>query len=352
MTPAATTNALMHQRFDLQSANGAALARKQVTHLAHAPEWLEIIQDVYGHRPLLLRTSDSGGTAFLPAVIVRRPLLGQVVASMPFLDGGGPSFMSAEAGCLLVKRLVADARALGARAVDVRSSVRLDIPWTPLSHKANLVLPLPSQPDELWASIGRGVRNEVRKAERSSLTVERAGPAELAAFYEVYAARMHDLGSPAHSRAFFDAIFRVFGDRARLILVRKDSRVIGGLVALVSGDTVTVPWASCLREYFSLCPNMLLYWEAIRSSCSDGFAQFDFGRSTRDSGTWRFKRQWGAVEQPLFWYSISLSRKATSLGSDAPSHTRESDRAAAAWRRLPQPITRWLGPRLRKYLVQ
>ena len=58
-----------------------------------------------------------------------------------------------------------------------------------------------------------------------------------------------------------------------------------------------VPWASSLREYFSLCPNNLLYWEMIRWGCKNGYQRFDFGRSSPDSGTYRFKKQWGAKEE-------------------------------------------------------
>ena len=87
-----------------------------------------------------------------------------------------------------------------------------------------------------------------------------------------------------------------------------------------------MPWAACSKEHFALCPNMLLYWETIRTACADGFARFDFGRSTRQSGTYRFKRQWGAQEEPLFWYRIPIAsdvdaarRHASCAGSEPRS---------------------------------
>src|SRR5439155_74702 len=64
---------------------------------------------------------------------------------------------------------------------------------------------------------------------------------------------------------------------------------------------------TCLKEYFALCPNMLLYWETLRMACMNGFRSFDFGRSSRHSGTYRFKVQWGAREEPLFWYTIPIT---------------------------------------------
>src|SRR2546427_11258796 len=65
---------------------------------------------------------------------------------------------------------------------------------------------------------------------------------------------------------------------------RKGGTPVGGLVALAFKDRLAVPWASCLKEYLSLCPNMLLYWEVLRTACVEGFRTFDFGRSSRHSG--------------------------------------------------------------------
>jgi CelD/BcsL family acetyltransferase involved in cellulose biosynthesis len=94
---------------------------------------------------------------------------------------------------------------------------------------------------------------------------------------------------------------------------------------------------------------MLLYWETIRTVCADGFARFDFGRSTRQSGTYRFKRQWGAQEEPLFWYRIPIgARRPSSMTSDDHSGAL----ATRMWQRLPVTVTRHIGPCIRRYLIQ
>src|SRR3989475_11277499 len=129
---------------------------------------------------------------------------------------------------------------------------------------------------------------------------------------------------------------------------RKGGTPVGGLVALAFKDRLAVPWASCLKEYLSLCPNMLLYWEVLRTACVEGFRTFDFGRSSRHSGTYRFKRQWGAREEPLFWYTIPITRR-RGLPEASP-HT--GVLLAKVWQRLPLAVTRGLGPRIRKYLTQ
>jgi FemAB-related protein (PEP-CTERM system-associated) len=211
----------------------------------------------------------------------------------------------------------------------------------------NLRLALPADAGRLWERFDGSVRNQIRKAQRGGLSVTFGGAEQLDAFYAIFATRMRELGSPVHARRLFTAIFAAFGRLARVALVRKGGLPVGGLIALAFKDVLTVPWASCESAYRSLCPNMLLYWETMRAACEEGFRTFDFGRSSRGSGTYRFKRQWGAQEEPLYWYTIPSVRR--------PGAPPRADRAAflaASWRRLPLAVTRSLGPHIRKYLTQ
>jgi FemAB-related protein (PEP-CTERM system-associated) len=318
--------------------------------LAHAPEWLAVIQNAYGHNPLYLSAADAnGGAGLLPAFVVRRPFFGTAVTSMPFLDTGGPCSTSAALASTLVEHLVDEARRAGAAVVDLRCTTRLTLEAQPMEHKVNMVLPLPPDANVLWRQLDSSVRSQIRKAERSGLCVEFGGEERLDDFYGVFAHRMRELGSPVHARAFFAAIFQAFEQNVRLAFVTRDGRAIGGLLALAFKDTIVVPWASCLSQHFRLCPNMLLYWHTIRTACDEGFRRFDFGRSTRDSGTYRFKRQWGAQEAPLFWYSIPLNGPS----SETPGNGgRGFACAMGIWQRLPLAVTTNLGPRIRKYLIQ
>ena len=325
------------------------LATEQ-SHLAHAPEWFTAIPSAYGHDPLYLSAQDAEGRrAVLPAFVVRRPVIGTVISSMPFLDGGGPCAPSGALGDALVARLIEEGGRVGAAAVEVRCAQRLALASEPMEHKVNLTLPLPDDPERLWKQLDGSVRSRVRRAERRGLSVEFGGAEKLDDFYAIYVTRMHELGSPAHARRFFTAVFDAFGRRARVALVRLGGVPVGGLIALAFKDVLGVPWVSCLSQHFKLFPNMLLYWAALRAGCEEGFRTFDFGRSSRGSGTHRFKQQWGATEQTLFWYTIPLGR------ASARPPARDSGRAAffvRSWRHLPLPVTRTLGPHIRKYLTQ
>ncbi len=124
-------------------------------------------------------------------------------------------------------------------------------------------------------------------------------------------------------------------------------------VVLIHPSTMSIPWASSLRRYNRLNPNMLLYWIFLSLAIDSGCRCFDFGRSTPGEGTYRFKEQWGARPRQLYWYDFTGNGKAVAA---TPDHEQPDDsrshrhRAADLWRRIPLTGANWAGPRIRKYI--
>ena len=74
---------------------------------------------------------------------------------------------------------------------------------------------------------------------------------------------------------------------------------------------------------------------------------FDFGRSSRGTGTYRFKKQWGTTEEPLHWQCLNRNgRTAVTLRADDPQYRW----AVQTWKRFPLAITNFIGPLLRRQM--
>jgi FemAB-related protein (PEP-CTERM system-associated) len=262
--------------------------------------------------------------------------------SLPFLDYGGICADHPGAIESLYRAVQRELSNVRGRVIDLRQRRDMPLPLARHSDKVTMVLKLDNSPVKMWESFRAKLRNQIRKAEKEQLETQWTGGDGLKDFYHVYVCNMRDLGSPPHSFAFFERILAEF-PTARLLLVRLQEHVIGGGLCLVFQDTMLMPWASSLRPYLRLCPNNLLYWEAIRTACEQGLMQFDFGRSSRGSGTYKFKKQWGALEEPLYWRS-------NVYGGDLLDASGQQILAfiRRGWCHLPVVVTRLVGPTLRR----
>ena len=311
----------------------------------HLSGWRRVIERSYGHEALYLWAQENGETkGILPLIRMRDFRQRRLLVSLPFLDDGGICATDEQSLAQLYEAAFWLFEGQQADILDLRHrySNSLDMPL--IGSKVILLLELADNPDTMWKRFNPKLRNQIRKAMKSGLTATWCGIEGLADFYTVFAANMHALGSPVHSRQFFATILEEFPTSAKLMLVRQGQQTIGGAMCLSFRDSLIVPWASSSRQYLSLCPNNLLYWEMIQWGCEHGYRYFDFGRSSPKSGTYDFKKQWGTIEKPLHWQSLSRKPgQAAMLHKDDTKH----QRLIQTWRHLPLPLTKIIGPWLR-----
>jgi FemAB-related protein (PEP-CTERM system-associated) len=211
------------------------------------------------------------------------------------------------------------------------------------SHKQTMLLALRETSDAMWNGLDRKVRNQIRKAEKSGLTVVTGRAELLDDFYTVFARNMRDLGTPVYGRELFAEMVRACPDGVRIHAVRLNGATIAAAISYRFRDVVEVPSASSLREHRALCPNHMLYWHIIQTSIGEGVRTLDFGRSTPGDGTYHFKEQWGAVPEQLEWeYVLAPGRKLPT----ADRHDSQFNLFIAAWKRLPVGVATMIGPRL------
>jgi serine/alanine adding enzyme len=307
----------------------------------HRWAWRSVFVRAFGHEPIYLIARRGAATVgVLPLVQIDSLLFGRTLTSLPFLNYGGVVSQSEVVANRLLEKATEMARTRRCRHVELRHVGRR-FPQLPFrQHKVAMLLPLERG---MWDRLDRKVRNQIRKAQKSDLTVE-CGGAELGrAFYAVFARNMRDLGTPVYSARLFDEVLETFAGAASIHVVRRQGRPIAAGLTYRHGSTVEVPWASSIRDYNSLCPNHLLYWSVIETAVQDGCSILDFGRSTPGEGTFKFKEQWGAGPVPLHWEYRLI--EGTSVPDVSPTNAKYR-LAIEVWKRLPLPLTTRLGPRI------
>jgi len=307
------------------------------------PGWLAVLAQGLKQQPYCLAaTAGEQIVGLLPLVYLRSRLFGRFLVGMPYLNVGGVLAEEASVAAALVDRAVELADRLDVKYLELRHEQPIEHPalGEQLGSKVHMRLALPATGDELWASFKPKVRNQIRKAEKLGLSVQWGTQELLPEFYAVFARNMRDLGTPVFGRSLFRAILTQFPGVAELCVVRTGDRPIAAAV-LVHGPGMTeVPSASSLRQYNATNANMLMYWHMLCRSIERGQQQFDFGRSTIDSNTYRFKKQWGAQPAPAVWqYYVRRG----SIGDMRPENRRYR-LMIRVWQHLPVGLTRLLGP--------
>jgi FemAB-related protein (PEP-CTERM system-associated) len=311
----------------------------------HSPVWLDVIHRAFGHDTRYLVAESAGAICgVLPLVFFRSRLFGRFTVSVPFVNYGGVLASHDEAARALLERAIDETRRHGGSHLELRHCGQQRFPeLTPRRHKVAMELSLASTPEHQWQVLDRKLRNQVRKAEKSGLTTESGGLELLSVFYDVFARNMRDLGTPVYGISFFREVLAAFPDCARVLCVRHEGRPVAASIVHWRGDRIEVPWASALREFNALCPNVLLYWTMLRLAIDRRCTTFDFGRSTPHEGTYQFKKQWGAVPRQLVWeYWTAPGHAPPDLSPANPKF----ELAVRAWQRLPVSIATALGPHI------
>jgi serine/alanine adding enzyme len=370
------------------------LSHPDSTH-CHLYGWKEVIEKAYGHRGYyLLAEKDSKIVGALPLIHMKSFLFGNQLVSMPFLNYGGLLADSAEAAEELIKEAMGIASSLKASSIELRH--HKPIPYLnptnqtdqtdqidqrdqtdqtdqrdqtdqtdqrdqtdqtdqrdqtdqtdPIPHKVRMLLTLPDSKDDLLKSFKAKLRSQISRPLKEGMQALIGGRELIDPFYRVFAVNMRDLGSPVHSRKLFREIGHEFPKNVKICVVQyQDSPVAAGLV-FCHQDTLEIPWASSLKDLNRFSPNMLLYWSLIEYGCDQGFKSFDFGRSTPDEGTYRFKEQWGARPVPLYWHTLASNGQAQE--SNRPDKSKY-EKLIHYWKRLPLPVAEILGPLIRKHI--
>jgi len=323
----ATIRIIESQQRDLW--NRFVLASPESTYF-HLFEWTKVIEQTYGMDTRFLGAFE-GETliAVLPAVITKKG--GSKAVSLAFGTYGGWLFApGADAGEVRVAFMQFLA---GERVTQLENRQIGDPPSGIPADQVTQRTLLARQPEELWKRLDPKVRNQVRKAQKEGL-VARWGLNQLEDFFSVYSVNMHYLGTPPHPRSFFSAMIEAFPELVELLTIRLDDKPLAAMLLMKFKRQLADPWAASLREYASLCPNMLMYWEAMKYGCERGFEEFDLGRSRMGSGPFKFKGQWGAKAIPLNYQVVSMDGQGK-LNSHPPSASPLLPWFGRLWRLVP-----------------
>jgi len=313
----------------------------------HLLAWKHSVESVFGFESRYLTAVDENGSiaGVLPLFLVRNPLMGRVLMSTPFAVYGGALTSSAaarEAFALELRRL---GDSLGVQYVELRNAYPEQcLGFSPVDRYVTFTQSITPDEEEVLNSIPRKTRAAVRKSLKFDLLGRQTR--EWGRFEDLYARNLRKLGTPCFPRKWFGVLLDNFGDSANVheVVDATGKQVAAAVLTFYFRDQVLPYYGASDPAFNPQQPNNFMYYDLMRFGGSHGFKLFDFGRSKREgSGSFDFKAHWGMTERPLPYEILLVRRK--ELPHFSPNNPKFQF-AIRAWRNVPMPIARAIGPML------
>lgn len=321
------------------------------TSIYHKAGIREVICKVFKHNTYYFYAHLENGKilGILPLVQIKSILFGNYMVSVPYFNYGGVVADNELVEKLLLDEAKKTALKIGVSHIEYRNIKESDAYTDLRTDKITMILKLPDNYETLWSNIGAKRRAQINRSRKEKINIEICkGTIDLLDdFYKVFSRNMRDLGTPVYAKKLFQSIISGFPDMCKIIVVKFDSKPVATAFLVANRETLEIPWASCISDVNHLGTNMLLYWETLKYAIENGFKYFDFGRSTVNSGTYRFKKQWGAEPKQLYWHYHLLGNNEMPYLSPANPKYKV---AINLWQRIPVFVANILGPHIVKNL--
>jgi FemAB-related protein (PEP-CTERM system-associated) len=313
----------------------------------HQLGWRWLVERTFGHRAHYLTALRDGRIAgVLPLFELKSLLFGHSLVSIPFAIGGGLVADDEAAEKALLAAAKDLARELRVDYLELRSEVPLDDPELLtknlyVTFRADLAI----GEEALLKRMERKRRQMMNYVAKAPFEHRVAGLEELPLFYKLFCESMRHHGTPVYPKLFLREILDRHPAHSNLFFIHHEGRPVAAVLNLLFRDVVMPFYAGADRMEKPRGVDEYLYLSIMRWGRENGFRTFDFGRSKRETGAYKFKAKWGMDEVPLGYQYYLV--KARALPNVSPANPKYQ-RAIRIWQKLPLPLTRLLGPSIVK----
>lgn len=315
----------------------------------HTIEWRSAVRNSFRHAPEYLMALRGGRmVGVLPMFLVRGPIIGRMLVSVPYAVGGG--ILADDDDAEIELFLAAHRIATGQRCamIDFRSEHAAIAALPVVDQYVGFERHLPRSVGEVAQWLPRKARAVVRNArDKYGLTCD-FSPQLLPVVWELYCRNMRRLASINYPYRFFASLLDEFRERCWVCVVRRDVRPVAGLVTLLFRDRVLPYFFGCEEEARFCGAANFIYSCVMERAVAENLRVFDFGRSRRDNhGSCDFKRFHGFEPRPLEYQRYFVAaQKPLDLTPTNPAF----ELARRVWPHLPLSVTRPAGALLSRYI--
>ena len=317
----------------------------------HLIAWKEVLERSFGHRSFYLLAEEKNNTSskilgIFPLFQVKSFLFGNCLVSLPFAELGGILAQKKDVESELLLYAINLAKELRVDYLEMRNKYPIQtFPTKDLYF--NFRREIFPEPEENLKAIPRKSRRMVRVGIKAGLQAE-FGTDQLSTFYELLARNYHRLGTPIFNIKYFKNLIKILDKNIDILIVKtKEGHPIAGVMTFYFKDQVIPYYAGSNLKFRNLAPNDFMYWKLMEKGCQEGYKWFDFGRSKKDTGSFRFKKHWGfEPEQLAYQYVLNKVNEIPNISPANPKYRKRTD----IWKKIPFWATKLIGPHIVKYI--
>lgn len=313
----------------------------------HRAGWKTVLEQAFGHPAYYLYAEADGVIeGILPLGQVKSLLFGNALISVPFCVYGGIAAMTDAARQALAAAARELAESLQVDYLELRHR-RRQLPGWPVKDSLYVTFrkTIDPDPEVNLKAIPRKQRAMVRKGIDAGLSGE-LDP-DTGRFFVAYSESVRNLGTPVLSPRYFKTLQDVFGKDCDVLTITRQGELVASVLSFYFRDEVLPYYGGGTAAARDLKGNDFMYWELMRRVCTRGVRVFDYGRSKVGTGSYSFKKNWGFEPEALYYeYHLVKANSLPDLNPLNPKYRL----FIAAWKRLPLPLSRLLGPVVARYL--
>lgn len=280
------------------------------SNIFHTPEMFRVFEQTKGFVPELWAVIDSQQGIQCLFIPIQNTVLGGVLqyfstravsyGSVLCAQGAG----GGEAISLLLKAYNNEKK--GVLFTELRNQADLSDVQPSLNQNGfiyedhlNFIFDLTKSPDKLWENIRSNARRNIKKAERSDVSIEEMDDVrKLSDAYQILDQVYSRIQVPLPDFSMFEAGFELLRPKGmmKLLIAKLGDEPIGTLALLIHRGTITYWYTGILREYASYRAGDLLVWYSLNFGSQAGYHKFDFGgggKPDEEYGVRNFKAKFG-----------------------------------------------------------
>jgi len=266
----------------------------------HQTRWLDHIRINFKHRPFYLYTKRDGEiTGILPLHQVKSAIIGLVMVSAPYAVYGGIVANEEEDWMRLLDASKDLARRMNIKYIEYRNleENNADLPSNDLYH--TFIGDIPENEDDCLKKIPRKSRASARQGRDKFGLKFIQDNSLINEFYDLFVLNKRSLGSPVFSRNYFKYLMDIFDGNIFINCVTYEEKVVSAVMSFVYKDMILPYYSGSDKRYERYNTNNFQYWKLMEWACKRGYKYFDFGRSRKGTGAFKFKMNMGFTPKQL-----------------------------------------------------